>query len=56
MAGFGVTFLPGAPPEAAAALALLLFGDPEAPMPVQNSCTSTVYLVNNIPMSIFYLY
>ena len=30
---FGVTFLDGSPPEAAAALALLLFGDPDAPMP-----------------------
>ena len=33
MAGFGVTFVDDAPPEAAVALALLLFGDPETPMP-----------------------
>uniref|UniRef100_A0A7S2N3Z5 Protein kinase domain-containing protein n=1 Tax=Haptolina brevifila TaxID=156173 RepID=A0A7S2N3Z5_9EUKA len=33
MAGFGVTFANGTKPEAAAALALLLFGDPETPMP-----------------------
>jgi len=32
-AEFGVTFLDDAPPEAAAALALLLFGDAEEPMP-----------------------
>ena len=30
---FGVTFVEGAKPEAAAALALLLFGDPDAQMP-----------------------
>ena len=33
MADFGVTFVDDAPDEAAAALALLLFGDPDAPMP-----------------------
>jgi len=33
MASFGVTFLDEAAPEAAAALALLLFGDPDALMP-----------------------
>merc|ERR1719199_298124 len=33
MAEFGVTFVDDAPDEAAAALALLLFGDPDAPMP-----------------------
>jgi aarF domain-containing kinase len=33
MAGFGVTFAEDAKPEAAAALALLLFGDPDTPMP-----------------------
>ena len=33
MAEFGVTFVDDARPEAAAALALLLFGDPDAPMP-----------------------
>ena len=33
MAQFGVTFVEDAPPEAAPALALLLFGDPDTPMP-----------------------
>ena len=33
MADFGVTFVDDAPDEAAAALALLLFGDSDAPMP-----------------------
>ena len=33
MAGFGVTFAEDAAPEAAAALALLLFGDPDVDMP-----------------------
>jgi hypothetical protein len=33
MGGFGVTFVEEARPEAAAALALLLFGDPEVTMP-----------------------
>lgn len=33
MAQFGVTFVDDSPPEAAAALALLLFGDPDTPMP-----------------------
>jgi len=57
MSSFGVTFLPDAPPEAAAALALLLFGDPEAPMPgnfssVELSANSPIKCIASFPQEL----
>lgn len=54
----GVTFLPGQPPEAAAALALLLFGDPEAEMPggfsnIELSDNSPIKSIASFPQVLF---
>jgi hypothetical protein len=47
MAEFGVTFAEDAKPEAAAALALLLFADPDTPMP---GGFSSAELADNSPI------
>ena len=60
MAGFGVTFLEDAKPEAAAALALLLFGDPDAPMPggfsnAELSADSPIKAISSFPQELVLL-
>jgi len=60
MAEFGVTFAEDAKPEAAAALALLLFGDPDAPMPGgftsdELADTSPIKAINSFPQELVLL-
>ncbi len=57
---FGVTFLEGTAPEAPAALALLLFGDPEKPMPggfthEELSDTSPIKAISAFPQELVLL-
>ena len=60
MSGFGVTFAEGSKPEAAAALALLLFGDPDTPMPggfssAELSNTSPIKAIASFPQELVLL-
>ena len=60
MAGFGVTFAEDAKPEAAAALALLLFGDPDTKMPggfssAELSATSPIKAIASFPQELVLL-
>jgi len=60
MAQFGVTFVEGAKPEAAAALALLLFADPDTPMPggftsAELSETSPIKAIASFPQELVLL-
>ena len=60
MADFGVTFAEDAAPEAAAALALLLFGDPDTPMPggfssAELSANSPIKAIASFPQELVLL-
>ena len=60
MADFGVTFAEDAKPEAAAALALLLFADPDVPMPggfssAELSDTSPIKAISSFPQELVLL-
>ena len=60
MADFGVTFAADAGPEAAAALALLLFADPDVPMPggfssAELSATSPIKAIESFPQELVLL-
>ena len=60
MSNFGVTFVNGSKPEAAVALALLLFADPDTPMPggfssAELSDTSPIKAINSFPQELVLL-
>ena len=60
MAGFGVTFSEDAKPEVGVALALLLFGDPDAPMPggfssAELSASSPIKQISSFPQELVLL-
>ena len=60
MAQFGMTFVEDAKPEAAAALALLLFADPDTPMPggytsAELSATSPIKAIASFPQELVLL-